>query len=225
MGGIATSQSAVSKMIGSKRMKILWHETRNRLLDKGLLGDGRASLSVRCPEDTTLWLGEVANAQPILMDWREFAVDEIAGVHAAVYTARPDVGAVAWGGGPFGACLAEFGGVLPQIFDEQARHIGPMAAALEGITELESALSGGGNALLVKGIPLCLGTTRTRLALNLELFEKCAKAYILAMAAGGHTKSLPWWVRRIANSRLSKDQRRAATAFARGELPVESHAY
>jgi hypothetical protein len=92
-------------------------------------------------------------------------------------------------------------------------------------TDLAAALDITGNALLLRGQPMCLGTTCTRLALNAELFEKCAKAYVLAAAAGGRVKELPWLVRRIANGRLVKDERRAAQAFGRGELPVESSGY
>ena len=128
-----------------------------------------------------------------------------------------------WAGGLFGACLADFGGALPQVFDEQARHIGPMASTHSAA--IGPALGHGGNALLWQGVPLCLGTTCTRMALNAELFEKCAKAYVLAAATGGRVAQLPWLVRRIANGRLRKDQRRAAQAFARGELPVESRGY
>ncbi|KLC63799.1 hypothetical protein GEV893_18425, partial [Xanthomonas perforans] len=82
-----------------------------------------------------------------------------------------------------------------------------------------------GNAVLVARRPLCLGTSARRLALNIALFEKCAKAYVLAAATGGPTRQLPWWVRRIANGRLRKDQVRASAAFANGALPTESTAY
>jgi ribulose-5-phosphate 4-epimerase/fuculose-1-phosphate aldolase len=172
-----------------------------------------------------MWLGEMVDVKPYLIDWDDAASSDMPAVHAAVYAKRPDVGAIAWGGAFFGPCLDGFGGVLPQLFDEQARHLGPMKTAPEGIDALEEALREGGNVLLMEGMPLCFGTTCTRLALNLELFEKCVKAYVLAIATNGAVKSLPWWVRRIANGRLAKDQRRAAEAFKRGELPMESRAY
>ncbi len=206
-------------------LKNKWLETCNRMVDKELFRDG-ASLSLRCPTSKAMWFGLVVDAEPALMLWSEaVASGLIPALHATVYQLRPDVGAIAWGGGPFGNCLVDFGGLLPQVFDEQARHIGPMAPSIAGNSGLEKALSKGGNALLVDGMPLCLGTTCTRLALNLELFEKCTKAYVLAVATGGEVKSVPWWVRWIANSRLARDQRRAAEAFAQGELPAESHAY
>jgi hypothetical protein len=206
-------------------LKNKWLETRNRMVDKELFRDG-ASLSIRCPTSKAMWFGQVVDAAPALMLWSDaVASGLLPALHAAVYQLRPDVGAITWGGGPFGDCLVDFGGLLPQVFDEQARHIGPMSPPIAGDSGLEKALSNGGNALLVDGVPLCFGTTCSRLALNMELFEKCTKAYVLAVATGGSVKTVPWLVRRIANSRLVKDQRRAAEAFAMGELPAESNAY
>src|ERR1035437_4382472 len=206
-------------------MKSLWLQTRDRLLAKGLLtGDG-ASLSLRCPGGTFMWVGAATAVEPQRLDWRKTVTPLAIDGHASVYACRSDVGAVAWGGAAYGVSLADFGGVLPQVFDEQARHIGPMSPAVEECSDIPHALQAGGNALIWRGRPLCLGTTCTRLALNAELFEKCAKAYLLAVATGGRVKTLPWLVRYIANSRLFKDERRATQAFDRGEFPVESRGY
>lgn len=202
-----------------------WLRTRTRLQEKGLLKEPGASLSVRCPGGAMMWVGAAGDHAPVLAAWDRKQPAGIAWLHAQVYAARPGVGAAAWGGGSFGACLPDFGGRLPQVFDEQARHIGPMPRACDTSLRLAAALQAGGNVLLWHRLPLCLGTTGNRLALNAELFEKCAKAYVLAEAAGGRVKPLPWLVRHVANGRLAKDQRRAAAAFARGELPAESSAY
>lgn len=203
-----------------------WRQTRERLAVKDLLGADAAALSLRCPGTSLMWLGDAGAAAPLLLDWRDAdALPPAARTHARLYARRGDIGAIAWSAGPFGRCLADFGGRLPQVFDEQARHIGPMPAPLAAPAALASAQLGAGNAMLLAGQPLCLGTSARRLALNIELFEKCAKAYVLAAATGGRTRELPWWVRRIANGRLYKDQARAAAAFHRGELPSESTAY
>jgi ribulose-5-phosphate 4-epimerase/fuculose-1-phosphate aldolase len=203
----------------------MWAETRDRLAAKGLLAGSGASLSVRCPGGTSMWFGAAAADAPVLRDWGDAAAEAAAAVHALAYARRPDVGAVARGGGPFGMHLAGFGGALPQVFDEQARHIGPMPRAVDDENGLGAALRTPGSALVLRGSPLCWGTTPRRLALNAELFEKCAKAYVLAVATGGRVRPLPWWVRRIANGRLARDQRAAALAFARGEQPKESTSY
>ena len=198
-------------------LRALWIEVRDRLAARQLLcGDG-AGLSLRIPGSGDLWFGAAADEAP----------SRVADVplHTAVYAARPDVGAIAVGGVAFGSCLADFGGRMPEVFDEQARHLGRMGQAIEDAASVARSLRAGGNAVLVAGVPVCLGTTGSRLALNAELFEKCAKAYVLAAAAGGPVKPLPWWVRHIANGRLLKDEGRAAARRAQGLLPEESRGY
>jgi ribulose-5-phosphate 4-epimerase/fuculose-1-phosphate aldolase len=153
-----------------------------------------------------------------------------ASLHASVYLARADVGAVALGGGAFGRVLGELGGRLPQVFDEQARHLGRTASPLPTIgldleTDARRCLATGGNVWVCERRVLILGTTSQRLVLNAELAEKCAKAYSLAMATGDHVHTLPWWVCHIANGRLTKDRKRAAARFAQGLLPEETVGY
>ena len=212
-------------MVSQEDMKQLWLQTRDRLAAKGLADRPETTLSLRCPSGTTMWFGATTLPEPHLLDWRRPELARQSSVHAEIHAARSDAGAVLWGGGPFSACLNDFGGVLPQVFDEQARHIGPMSEPVSRLEELGGALANGGNVILWRGLPLCLGVTATRLALNVELLEKCAKAYVLAAAAGGRVSPLPWLVRRIANGRLTKDELRAAQAFQRGVLPEESKAY
>lgn len=208
-----------------------WH----RLMRQGLLEDPSASISLRLPASTRLLIRD-SQAQ-VTAEWDIAApgaptaaanpVTPPLALHAAIYRLRDDVGAIAVGGGPFGQLLGSFGGTLPQLFDEQARHLGAMPAQVAGAEErdLRAALRHGGNALLVAGTPVCLGMTCQRLLFNAELLEKCAKAWVLAVASGGETGPLPWWVRRIANGRLKRDERRAARRFAQGELPEEVKGY
>jgi hypothetical protein len=152
------------------------------------------------------------------------AAETGAGLHASAFGARDDVCALASGGGPFGLGLADFGGTLPGVFDEQVRHLGRMPPSQAG-SGLGPALAPGGNVVLAQGRPLVLGMTGARLALNAELFEKCAKAYVLAVAAGGKVRPLPWIVRHVANGRLMKDERRAALRVRQGLLPEETKGY
>jgi ribulose-5-phosphate 4-epimerase/fuculose-1-phosphate aldolase len=147
-------------------------------------------------------------------------------LHANIYRIRADVGAIMLGGGDFSWALSEFCGALPSLFDEQARHLGIMrVAATAAPADLSVALHGGGNSLLVGSLPVCLGVNCLRMIFNAELLEKCAKAYVLAKAAGDGVKQLPWWVRRIANRRLLRDERRAAQRFALGLIPEEARGY
>lgn len=207
-----------------------WLALRDRLQAKRLLDGPGASLSLRIPGQPAMWVGAADDAAPRRVSWDPqprpaAAADALLDLHAMVYRHRDDAGAVAWGGGVFGHRLADVGGVLPQVFDEQARHLGPMGAPAADLTEAARALQSGGQVQLLQGRPLCLAMTATRLALNTELFEKCAKAYVLAAASGGPVRPLPWLVRRVANGRLRKDRRAAVARWAQGLLPEEAKGY
>jgi ribulose-5-phosphate 4-epimerase/fuculose-1-phosphate aldolase len=146
-----------------------------------------------------------------------------ASLHASVYDARPDVGAVLIARPQWGAKLSAIGR-MPAIFDEQVRQLG---AAVEALPESngkwsetsKSLLDTGSNAFLVGDAVLCLGYTMDRVIFNSELLEKCAKSFVLASLTGNAIGTIPWWVRYIAGSRLRKDEKKAAAAFARGEIP------
>lgn len=203
-------------------LRTLWLELCDRLSAKHLLQAQPATLSLRLPRVDAMWFGEVGTTAPQRVD---FDAPGAAAWHADIYAQRRDVGAIAIGGGEFGHRLAQFGGRMPEVFDEQARHLGRMGPALLHRVDLSDALAEGGNVVLAEGVPVCMGITGTRMALNAELFEKCAKAYVLAVAGGGSVKPLPWLVRFIANRRLMKDEQNAQASWARGCLPQESGGY
>lgn len=206
-------------------------DARSRLAGKGLFAPAGASLSLRLPRAPRLLIvrglddaPEHCHASPLAP--RATLGEDPAVLHAAIYALRPDVGAIVVGGGTFGRALAEFDGTMPLLFDEQARHLGHLGPpATRTATALEAALRAGGNTALVEGVPVCLGTTVQRMVFNAELFEKCAKAWLLAAATGQPVHRLPWWVGRIANGRLLRDERRAAERFARGLLPEDVRGY
>lgn len=214
-----------------------WHRWRDRLVDKGLLtGDG-AGLSLRIPGSTARWYGAADDETPRHLNGASNDAGARAStdaLHAAVLAAREDVCAIAVGGGRFGSMLGAFGGAMPGVFDEQVRHLGLMSPPVamaddlegrDGLDGLAAALARGGNVLIVGGRPVVLGTTPMRLALNAELFEKCATAYVLAAATGGPVRPLPWIVRHVANGRLLKDERRARERVRAGLLPEEAKGY
>lgn len=204
----------------------LLNEAIHRLDGKQLLG-ADASVSVRLPGTQDMLLGAPAQTPQQLS---LTAARDSAAWHAAVYRTRADVGAIAMGGGAYGRSLGDFGGALPQVFDEQARHLGRTALPLSDLrgdpkNSAERCLATGGNAWSCGGTMLVFGSTAQRLALNAELLEKCAKAYVLAAASGAAIHTLPWWVCYIANGRLKKDQRKATARFAQGLLPEEVKGY
>jgi hypothetical protein len=204
----------------------LWPQLRERLQGKHLIGESGGSLSLRIPGTDAMWFGTVAEVTPRRILWRGgLPARGVAEHHAVVYAARQDVSAIAIGGGVYGRCLADFGGVIPQVFDEQARHLGRMGPAVDELGHVARSLQKGGSVMLLQGLPVCLGMTATRMALNAELFEKCAKAYVLAVASGARVKSLPWIVPYIANGRLRKDVQRATQRLQQGLLPEETKGY
>ncbi|HEY2622135.1 MAG TPA: hypothetical protein VGI53_01720 [Dyella sp.] len=207
----------------------LLDEACQRLHDRHLLGtDG--SMSMRLPGEAVMLL-RAADADGGSLVPVPFAKAQgDAAVHAAIYLARADVGAIGLGGGAFGRTLAGFGGGLPQVFDEQARHLGRTTVPLRAIgadlrTDAKRCLAKGGNLWVCGRRVAILGTTEQRLVLNAELAEKCIKAYVMAAGTGDPVHTLPWWVCYIANGRLHKDQARAATRMASGLKPEESIGY
>src|SRR3990167_5831051 len=218
-----TSSSWCEAMNIEQDLRAQWAGLRDRLQAKRLLEGEDASLSLRIPGAEAMWFGLARDSAPQRLVWR--AAHRDAEAHAAVYAARGDVGVIAQGGGRFGRCLADFGGAMPQVFDEQERHLGPMGPPSASVGDATAVLRQGGNVLLLRGRPVCLGMTALRLALNAELFEKCAKAYVLAVAGNGRVRPLPWIVRLVANRRLAKDRQRAAARFVPGHLPEDSNGY
>ena len=204
-------------------------DARDRCARAGLLAAPQAGLSVRLPGELDFLFLDATASEPRRRSWLTPSPDAplSLSIHATVYQLRPDVGAVLSGGGVYSYALADFGGTMPVAFDEQARHLGRMNRPANSATEHEllETLRDGANTALVGDLPLCMGVTCHRAVLNAELFEKCAKAYVLASATGQSVTTLPWWVRRIAVGRLRKDQRRALQRFAQGLLPEESRGY
>lgn len=198
-----------------------WLELRRRLV--GLVEAG-GSVSLRIPGKERMWWGRLDDTAPACIDWSARVAGDMQ-IHHAIYRARTDVGAVLQGGGDFAKSIGDFGGMMPILFDEQARHLGHMGGPAASEQDIAAALQRGGNAVLIKGVPVILGTTGTRMALNAQLFEKCAKAFTLAKASGARMTLLPWWVVWVANSRLMKDEKRATQCFVRGEIPPENRGY
>ena len=200
---------------------------RERCARQSFLTSGHAGISLRLPKDSQFLFLDAKATHPRLESWHTPSDNHLIPLHARLYQLRPDVGAILAGGGLFSATLYDLGGAMPPAFDEQARHLGRMGRAAPDMTtrELQVSFANGANTALVGDLPVCLGTTCQRVVLNAELFEKCAKAYVLAAATGKSVSTLPWWVCAIAIGRLRKDQRQATERFAQGLLPQEARGY
>ncbi|SEL86638.1 Ribulose-5-phosphate 4-epimerase/Fuculose-1-phosphate aldolase [Roseateles sp. YR242] len=211
-------------------MENQWFALRHRLVSRGLMPAETDTLSLRIPGERVMLWGTASDAQPRRLG---LPVDDVAPVpltaalttHRRTYRLRDDVCAVLWGGGAFGRQLEAFGGRMPAVFDEQIRQLGRMGAASDDDAGLRRSLAQGSNVALHAGQVLLLGMTPSRLAMNAELFEKCAKAYVPAVAGGAHVRTLPWLVRYIANGRLMKEEARAREQVQQGLWPAETRGY
>ena len=204
-----------------------WRGLRQRLLARGLMPGDADSLSLRDPASGQMGWGTATDASmrssPLAP--AEGLVAGAPALHRTVYAARPDVCAVLVGGGPFCRQIAAFGGWMPAVFDEQIRQLGHMAHPTDHLSQLPAALADGGNVALHAGQVLLLGMTPSRLALNAELFEKCANAWVTATAAGAKVRPRPWLVRHVANGRLMKEEARAREQVRQGKTPMETRGY
>lgn len=206
-----------------------------RLADKGFFNSPPDSLSVRIPGTTKMLLANGFGNQRQVADFvlcvRPFTSEEpVAGLHASIYKERPDAGAIAISASKGVRLLARSGGVLPALFDEQVRHIGPSGLArLNGTRfsrqQVRRAFRQGRNAALLGDGLICLGMTCERAVFNTELFEKCAQAYVISRASRMRVGTIPGWVCLIATRRLKRDQRHAASCLLSGRIPDDISAY
>jgi ribulose-5-phosphate 4-epimerase/fuculose-1-phosphate aldolase len=201
-------------------------ETRQRLRKRDLFGAAGDSLSVRVPGRNAFILAKAAT-QAIQTIATADADSESERLHAAIYRTRPDIGAVLIGTSEWSTALLYLGGTLPALFDEQARHLGDGAPSVRAgdWSALEEGIRPGGNALTFGSQRVVLGATPNRVVLNADLFEKCAKAFVIASSATATVRSLPRWARRIWVRRLRADQARAARAYQDGRIPEGMDAY
>jgi ribulose-5-phosphate 4-epimerase/fuculose-1-phosphate aldolase len=139
-------------------------------------------------------------------------------MHAAVYQTRADVNAVVHTHQVYASALTLIKASIPALFDEQVRFLGrsvdliPYAPSGTGLLKGTIARHIGNhhNAYLMQnhGV-LCFGHDLERAAHNVEILEKCALAYLLAICTDRAVSKIPLAVREIAFARLRADQKKA----------------
>jgi len=197
-----------------------------RLRAEALFGGPGDSLSLRMPGREEFLFVTPERSDPLTFRFHATGL-EAADLHATIYRSRKDAGGVLIGQTPWSTALASIGARIPTLFDEQARHIGSAGRpiAVERHARLLRALEGGGNVAIYGDRRICIGTTPSRVVFNAELFEKCAKAFVIARVGGDRVRELPGWIRYIAGARLRRDQKRAALSYAAGRIPEGMDAY
>ena len=140
-------------------------------------------------------------------------------LHAAVYRARPDVHAVVHTHQPYASTLALVDAPIPALFDEQVRFLGrsveivPYGPSGTSLLrhQLARRLGSRANAYILRNHgAVCLGTDLVRAENNVELLEKCALTYLIALCTERKVSRIPLVVREVAFHKLKKDQEAAA---------------
>jgi L-ribulose-5-phosphate 4-epimerase len=211
-------------------------ETARRLTEQGYLMATGGNLSVRVT-------GQPAFAiTPSNLDYFKMQLDDVcildldlhvlegelkpsveSSMHAGIYHARPDVNAVVHTHQVYASALATINAPIPALFDEQVRFLGrsveiiPYAPSGTGFLKntIVKHIKNHHNAYIMQNHgALCFGHDVERAAHNVEILEKCALAYLLALCTERTVSKIPLPIREIAFAKLRKDQKKAE----RGEI-------
>ena len=207
-------------------------ETCRTLLDRGYLKATEGNVSVRIPGRALFAItpsnydySKMEVADICVLDFDEHRLTGTmkasieAGMHAAVYRARPDVNAIIHTHQPYASALALMDKPIPSLFDEQVRYLGRgvqiVGYAPSGTSFLKSRvkskLKTGDNAyILANHGVLVLGGDSERAIHNMALLEKVALDYLLTLLAGEKADHVPLPIREIAFSKLRADEKKLA---------------
>ena len=140
-------------------------------------------------------------------------------MHGVVYQARGDVNAIVHTHQVYTSALTLIKSPIPALFDEQARFLGrsveiiPYAPSGTGMLKNTVAkhVKNQNNAFMMQNHgALVFGHDMERAVHNVEILEKCAMAYLLAICTEKKISKIPLAVREVAFSKLRKDQKKSA---------------
>lgn len=211
-------------------------ETAQALVRKGYLMATGGNISVRISE------GNAFAITPSNYDYFKMTPDDVcildldlnkmeghlkpsveSGMHGAIYQVRPDVNAVIHTHQAYVSALTLIKAPIPALFDEQARFLGrgvdiiPYAPSGTGLLKNAVAkhVKNHNNAFMMQNHgALVFGHDMERAVHNVEILEKCALAYLLAICSERKITKIPLAVREVAFAKLRKDQKK----IEQGEL-------
>ena len=147
-------------------------------------------------------------------------------MHGGVYLVRGDVNAIVHTHQVYASALTLIKAPIPSLFDEQARFLGrsvdiiPYAPSGTGMLKSTVAkhVKNHNNAFMMQNHgALIFGHDMERAIHNVEILEKCALAYLLAICSERKVSKIPLAVREIAFAKLRKDQKKVESGnFALG---------
>lgn len=138
-------------------------------------------------------------------------------MHGAIYQVRGDVNAVVHTHQVYASALTLVKAPIPSLFDEQARFLGrsvdiiPYAPSGTGMLKntIAKHVKTHNNAFMMQNHgALIFGYDMERAIHNVEILEKCALAYLLAICSERKVTKIPLAVREIAFAKLRKDQKK-----------------
>jgi ribulose-5-phosphate 4-epimerase/fuculose-1-phosphate aldolase len=204
--------------------------TARDLVRRGYLMATGGNISMRIPQQ------EAFAVTPSNFDYMEMAPEDIcilnfdlellagrlkpsveAAMHAAIYQARADVSAVIHTHQVYASALTLIKAPIPALFDEQVRFLGrsvdiiPYAPSGTGLLSRTVArhVRNRNNAYLMQNHgALIFGHDLLRAVHNVQILEKCALAYLLALCSERKVSKIPLAVREIAFVKLRKDQKK-----------------
>ncbi len=140
-----------------------------------------------------------------------------AAMHEAIYRVRGDVNSVIHTHQVYASALTLIKAPIPALFDEQVRFLGrsveiiPYGPSGTGILKNKIArhVQNHNNAFMMQNHgALIFGHDMERAVHNVEILEKCALAYLLAICSERKVSKIPLAVREVAFSKLRKDQKK-----------------
>jgi len=205
-------------------------ETAQELVRKGYLMATGGNLSLRIPGQ------EGFAITPSNYDYLKMTPDDVcvldfdlnplegrlkpsveASMHGAVYQVRRDVNAIVHTHQVFTSTLTLIKAPIPTLFDEQARFLGrrvdiipyaPSGTAFLRNTVAKHVKNHNNAFMLQNHGALVFGHDMERAVHNVEILEKCAQAYLLAICSERRISRIPLAVREIAFAKLRGDQKR-----------------
>jgi L-ribulose-5-phosphate 4-epimerase len=148
-----------------------------------------------------------------------FAPSVETSMHIAVYKARQDVGAIVHTHQIYASVYALINQTIPALFDEQVANLGNKVQVvpygLSGSTELvdniSAAVGNSCNAFILQNHgAMVLAADMGKAMKNVELLEKAAKVYYLAMLSGKPVTTLQSDIETAIFDMLTSEQRREA---------------
>ena len=205
-------------------------ETAQALVRKGYLMATGGNLSLRIPGQNCFAITpsnyDYLKMTPQDVCVLDFELNKLEGqlkpsvesaMHGAIYKVRLDVNAIVHTHQAYVSALTLIKAPIPALFDEQARFLGrsveiiPYAPSGTGWLKNTVAkhVQNHNNAFMMQNHgALVLGHDMQRAVHNVEILEKCALAYLLAICSERKISKIPLAVREVAFAKLRKDQKK-----------------